>query len=122
MIGIIVLWIIEGILSVYLFKIKINEYQTIPLMMINNQEGIVVLKKSEKKILYQNSYGYIHNKKVSYDMIEEEKLEDNNYIQVRLKLKKRQKNESITITIKNKRISMMDGIIHSWGGDKNNKS
>ena len=119
-IGSVVLWIMEAILCIQLMQIKIFEYQNIPLIMVNKQEGILVLNKKDKSLLYKNSYGYIQNKKVYYEIVEEEKLEDNQYIQVRLKLKKKQKNERINITIKNKKISMMDGIIHSWGGDKNN--
>ena len=118
----IIVWIIEIVLLFQLFKLKINDYHKITVLLINNQEGIIVVDQKDKKIIYNNSYGYWNDKKIEYIILEEKKMEENNWIQIRLKLKFHEKktNEIIEITIKKKKISMIESIINSWDGDKNN--
>jgi len=118
-----IIWMIELLLILQLFHIRINEYDLVTLYVTNNQEGVVVVNQQERKTIYSNSYCYLKNKKITYKILEENKLEKD-LVQIRLKLKWKDinKDDIIEISIKNKKRNIIDCIINSWDGDNNNKS
>ncbi|MBR3210439.1 MAG: hypothetical protein IKF71_00685 [Bacilli bacterium] len=120
----IVLWIVEIILLLEFFQYKITKYNQLTMMITSKNEGMIVIEKKKKNELYKNATLYWNNQKIPYEILEETKLEDHQYVQLRIKLKWKQNktNEIINISVKDKKISMVDGIINSWDGDKNNKS
>lgn len=116
---IITMWLIEGIIIIVLLNIKIIEYKQLPAMVIDKNTLLVYTKKNEKRLIYQNASFYLDDKKIKYIIKENDNLTFK--LQTSLPKSKKQ-NDIITITIKEKRINMIDAIIQIWGGDKNNKS
>lgn len=118
----IIIWMIELLMIYQFFHRKINVYHTMSLMVTDKQEGIVIVNQKERKIIYSNSYCYWKNKKTPYHIVEETKLEEKDLVQIRIRLKRKQKTkENISeISIKEKGISIIESIISSWDGDKNN--
>ena len=117
----IILWVIELVLFIQLYSIRIENYKKFSIIKINKEEGVIILSKKDKKTIYNNSYGYWNNKKTSYKIIEEEKTDNKELVQIKLKIKWQEKTDDVvTISIKNKNINIIKSIINSWDGDNNN--
>ncbi len=117
---IIVLVFVEIILFVNIKSIKVVSYHQIPLILSNEREGYVVVNQKDRMNLYKNKYLYIQNKKIEYEMLEDQKIKERNEYQITIKLSKKIKQkEMVMMTIENKKISVIDMMINAWGGDKN---
>ncbi len=117
---IIVLVFVEIILFLNTKSIKVVSYHQIPLILSNEREGYVVVNQKDRMNLYKNKYLYIQNKKIEYEMLEDQKIKERNEYQITIKLSKKIKQkEMVMMTIENKKISVIDMMINAWGGDKN---
>jgi UTP-glucose-1-phosphate uridylyltransferase len=100
--------------------IKVVSYHQIPIILSNEREGYVVVNQKDRMNLYKNKYLYIQNKKIEYEMLEDQKIKERNEYQITIKLSKKIKQkEMVMMTIENKKISVIDMMINAWGGDKN---
>ena len=112
-----VIWIIEVAAIIVLWNTKINKYKSFSAVVVDKNQIVVYTTSKEKKIMIQNANLYWNNKKIKYDVMKNNK----ETIELKCSLPKTAKtNDVITITIKEKRINMIDVIIQVWGGDKNN--
>lgn len=117
---IVVLVFVEIILFVNTKNIKVVSYHQIPLILSNEREGCVVVNQKDRMNLYKNKYLYIQNKKIEYEMLEDQKIKERNEYQITIKLSKKIKQkEMVMMTIENKKMSVIDMMINAWGGDKN---
>ena len=117
---IVVLVFVEIILFVNIKSIKVVSYHQIPLILSSEREGYVVVNQKDRMNLYKNKYLYIQNKKIEYEMLEDQKIKERNEYQITIKLSKKIKQkEMVMMTIENKKISVIDMMINAWGGDKN---
>ena len=117
---IIVLLVIESIFIFSLSNLKVIEYKSYSMIMINKEEGLIVLDKKDKQIIHKNRYFYYQNKKYKYQIDSINKTND--YIEVKIlfkKIKEKKENDIITISIESKRINMLEVIKNIWGGDSN---
>ena len=95
-------------------EIKISSYLQIPIIMKEEKEGVIVINKEERKKVYENQVIYYKNKKIKYEIIEDNKET------MTLRLSKRIKEkEVVMVTIKKKNINLIDMIKNTWGGDNN---
>ncbi len=115
---VIVFFLLELLLIYNLFNIKIIEYKKYPVIITSNNEGLVIVPNKEKILWYKNTFFYINNKKIKYN-IKEIKKDNNNY-QINIEFPYKTKEQFITISIEKRRINMIESIINSWGGDYNN--
>ena len=114
----IIVFLTEMIWIINLNHVRIKDYKQFPMLMNNNQEGTMIVNKEERKLIYKNRFLYYQDNKIKYSIIEDQKLDNQKDYQMKLKLEKKQKeNEVITVTIENKKISMIDMMKNTWGGD-----
>ena len=116
----IIIFLTEMIWIINLNQVRIKDYKKFPMLMNSNKEGNIIVNKEERKLIYKNRFLYYQDNKIKYTIIEDQKLDNLKDYQIKLKLEKKQKeNEVITVTIENKKISMIDMMRNTWGGDKN---
>ena len=116
----IIIFLTEMIWIINLNQVRIKDYKKFPMLMNSNKEGTIIVNKEERKLIYKNRFLYYQDNKIKYTIIEDQKLDNLKDYQIKLKLEKKQKeNEVITVTIENKKISMIDMMRNTWGGDKN---
>ena len=116
--GIIFLLIIELLLFIELKNIKIDQYNKYTMIRIEEKKGYLIVRKKDREILYQNSQFYIENQKQKYKIVEDNQLEENLY-QIILETSKERENDIEEISFRTNKISIMEMIINTWGGDKN---
>jgi hypothetical protein len=94
-------------------KEKSFRYQKYSGVVTNNNELVLLVTKKEKKLLYQNSYAYVNDKKRKYEVIEDKGfiMKKNNikYDEIIIKIKKlnQKVNDTAIFSIKNKKDSWM---------------
>ena len=103
-ISIIVLIIIECIFFIILEKYKMEIYQTIPAIVVDQNTLVITIIKKEKQLLYKGNYIYIDNKKIKYKIIKDNKytIDKENYCELTIYLDKRiskKEKDIVTITI-----------------------
>jgi len=116
--------IIECIFFISLNYYKISKYYLINGIVYTDELILVVVDKSERKDIYNNSFFYIDNKKINY-LINEDRgitLKKNNtdYYEILLDIKINKKykiNDSINISIKKKNEKIINIFNNIWEDD-----
>ncbi len=107
------LFLTELLTILYMSKEKSFRYQKYSGVVTNNNELVLLVTKKEKKLLYQNSYAYVNDKKRNYEIIEDKGfiMKKNNikYDEIRINIKKlnQKVNDTAIFSIKNKKDSWM---------------
>lgn len=107
------LFIIEFLTLLYMAKQKSFQYQKYSGVVTNNNELILLVTKKEKKLLSQNSYAYVNDKKKNYEIIEDKGfiMKKNNikYDEIIIDMKKlnQKVNDTVIFSIKREKDSWM---------------
>ena len=107
------LFIIELLTLLYLTKQKSFRYQKYSGVVTNNNELVLLVTKKEKKLLSQNSYAYVNDKKRNYEIIEDKGfiMKKNNikYDEIIIDMKElnQKVNDTVIFSIKRKKDSWM---------------
>lgn len=110
--------LLELLMGIYLQEVKIRECIFISMIIREDNRAETILTKEERKILYKNNSLYWKNKRIKYEIEEDQKI-GKEYRMILHVQKDMRENDVITGTIENKKISIIDMIINMWGGDKN---
>ena len=107
------LFIIEFLTLLYMAKQKSFRYQKYSGVVTNNNELVLLVTKKEKKLLSQNSYAYVNDKKRNYEIIEDKGfiMKKNNikYDEIIINMKKlnQKVNDTVIFSIKREKDSWM---------------
>ncbi len=107
------LFIIEFLTLLYMAKQKSFRYQKYSGVVTNNNELVLLVTKKEKKLLSQNSYAYVNDKKRNYEIIEDKgyimKKNNMKYDEIIINMKKlnQKVNDTVIFSIKSKKDSWM---------------
>ena len=111
---IILFGLLELIGTVYLTKEKIVNYKTLNAIVYKKDLGILLVTQEERNNIYHNSILYIEDEKKKYQIKEDRgivlKKNHKNYYELLIEFsipKKYQKNDSITITVKERKKSIL---------------
>ena len=117
---IVFLLLVEMICYMECKNTKVVNYHQIPMVIINDHEGYVIVKKEDRKNFYKSKYLYINNQKIEYEIQEDQIIEGRKEYQIKIKLSKKIKEKDVAmLTIENKKTNIIDMIMNAWGGDKN---
>lgn len=106
--------IIEIFSFIFLFSYKIFEYKKMTGIITNNNMVSLVVDKTDKKILNKNNKIYLNNKELKYKVIEDKGVITNKnnkkYYEILIETKtpKNKINEIINLSIKDKKISVIE--------------
>lgn len=115
-----IVFVLEIVLLFYLSNVKVLEYKVYSIILLEGNDALLVVPENEKSIWYKNAYIYWNNKKIKYQ-IKEIVKEKNNY-QFIIEFphpEKTKKQDIITISIEEKRSSILHILKNTWGGDNN---
>jgi len=117
--------LLEVLGIIFLYTKKTIEYQTITAIVSNEDIGIALVTKEERKILYQNKKIMINGKKETYQIKEDKgivlKRNSKNYYElwIKTKIPKDKKTmDSIDFSIIVKKIRWIELIKKIWEGDE----
>ena len=103
---------------------KINRYSVINGIVYTDDLILIVVREDERKIIYHNSYFYIDDKKTKYSINEDRGISiiknDIDYYELLIKTKidnKYKLNDTLDISIKNKREKIIDIFRLIWEDD-----
>ena len=117
------LLLLEISFFIYLSLTKIYQYKKISGIVLKDDHLILILDAKERKILYKNTFFYINSKKKKY-LIKEDKgviiTKDNKkYYELLIKIdfdKKYNFNDSIDLSIKTKKVHLIEMFKIIWDG------
>ena len=81
---------------------------------------MVVASPTTRKILYKNKYLYSNDKKIKYEIIEEQDKIDDNYNEILIKYnfnKEYKDKETISISVKKEKYKLIEIFKIIWDGD-----
>ena len=116
-------FLLEIIFIMTLFTKKEYIYVTLTGVVSKDNNVLLIVSEKERKILMKSNYLFYEDKKTEYELLEDHgivlKKNKVNYKEIILKMNTKNKkiNESITLTIKNKKISILKILKSIWDGD-----
>ena len=115
--------LLEGIFTLILTDIKEYKYLKLTGIVMKKDKLLVMINEKEKKVIYKNSYLYVNNNKRNYKVIDDKRIimkDKSKYYEVILNYKfdKRYKsNDTISISIKDKKYHLIEMFKLIWDGD-----
>ena len=114
--------ILEVIFIFILNSNKIYKYKEFYCIMSQKNTCLLVIKKKEKKLLYKNSILYIKNKKIKFQIVEDNGIviTKNNeiYYEVLIKLNRNYPGkETLNVLLPDKKIKLLEIFKLIWEGD-----
>lgn len=100
--------------------IKEYKYEKISGIVVKKNLLMVVASPTTRKILYKNKYLYSNDKKIKYEIIEEQDKIDDNYNEILIKYnfnKEYKDKETISISVKKEKYKLIEIFKIIWDGD-----
>lgn len=103
-----IIFILEVLLTICLFKISINIYKTYSCVVIKDDLVYLFIEKDDLKLFNSNNYIYYKNRKCKYEIIEVNRNVLKSYHEIVIKFKFKNKSyDSINISIFKKKIKLI---------------
>jgi len=118
---IIIIFILEIFLMIFLYKYRVYEYKNITGIVSKKNIVTLIITKEEMKLLNKNKKIYIDNKYLNYTIIEDRgyllSKNKKKYYEIIIKVKiKKDINEVVDISIKDKKIRIIKLLKDIWEG------
>ena len=118
---IVIVFFIEVLLTVFLFKYRVYKYKTLTGIVSNKNLVTLIVSKKEKNMLNKNRKIYIDNKYLNYKIVEDKgyitKKNKTKYYEIIIKVKtKKDINEVVELSIKNKKTIIIKLLKNIWEG------
>jgi len=118
---IILVFILEVLLGLFLFKYKVYEYKKLTGIVSNKNIVTLIITKKGKKLLNKNKKVYVDSKYLNYKIIEDKgyltKKNNVKYYEVLIKVKiNKESNEVIDLSIRDKKIRIIKLFKNIWKG------
>ena len=116
---VILVLLLEGIGILVIQNIKVRKYNLYSTIITENNERLILTDKSNKKIIYKNTFLYLENKKIKYKIKEDKKI-DNNLYEIHLSFssdKKYSKKDIVVVAIEKQKTPIFEVLKNGWGGD-----
>jgi len=118
---ILLVFILEVLLGLFLFKYKVYEYKKLTGIVSNKNIVTLIITKKGKKLLNKNKKVYVDSKYLNYKIIEDKgyltKKNNVKYYEVLIKVKiNKESNEVIDLSIRDKKIRIIKLFKNIWKG------
>lgn len=120
--------ILELLFLIFIITNKEYNYKICTGIVMKKDRLMLIISKKDKEILYKNKYLYVRDIKKAYKIVEDKNIEITNdnkrYYEVIINYKFEKNyrvNDTISVTIKNRKYRLIEMFKLIWDGDKNRK-